>query len=92
MLAFVAADHEGRPRDAQARRPAAACPTCFPWDPDEQLVLISVTASRAKTRNLQADLRATLHVTSRDLWTWVAVEGTAELSPVTANPARHHGR
>jgi hypothetical protein len=28
----------------------------------------------------------TLHVTSKDFWTWVAVEGTAELTPVAADP------
>ena len=28
----------------------------------------------------------TLHVASRDFWTWVAVEGTAELTPVAADP------
>ena len=50
------------------------------------LLRISVTADRAKTRNLQADPRATLHVTSADFWTWVAVESTAELSPVAADP------
>ena len=28
----------------------------------------------------------TLHVTSKDFWTWVAVEGTAELTPVAQDP------
>jgi hypothetical protein len=28
----------------------------------------------------------TLHVASRDFWSWVAVEGTAELTPVAADP------
>ncbi len=28
----------------------------------------------------------TLHVASKDFWTWVAVEGTAELTPVAAEP------
>ena len=28
----------------------------------------------------------TLHVASKDFWTWVAVEGTAELTPVAADP------
>jgi PPOX class probable F420-dependent enzyme len=58
----------------------------YAWDADAGLARISVTADRAKTRNLQADPRATLHVTSADFWTWIAVEGTAELSPVAADP------
>ena len=58
----------------------------FAYDPSEQLFRISVTDSRAKTRNLRNDPRVTLHVASKDFWTWVAVEGTAELTPVAADP------
>ncbi len=58
----------------------------YAFDPETRLVRISVTADRAKTRNLAADPRASLHVTSKDFWTWVVVEGTAELSPVAADP------
>lgn len=53
------------------------------WD---DTVHISVTADRAKTRNLERDPRAALHVTSDDFWEWVVVEGTASLSPVTTDP------
>jgi PPOX class probable F420-dependent enzyme len=53
---------------------------------DADLIRVSVTADRAKTRNLQRDPRVTLHVASKDFWTWVAVEGTAELTPVAADP------
>ena len=56
------------------------------YDPEADLVRVSVTADRAKTRNLAADHRVTLHVASKDFWTWVAVEGTAELTPVAADP------
>jgi PPOX class probable F420-dependent enzyme len=54
---------------------------------DGDVVRVSVTADRAKTRNLQRDPRVTLHVASKDFWTWVAVEGTAELTPVAEDPA-----
>jgi PPOX class probable F420-dependent enzyme len=47
---------------------------------------ISVTADRAKTRNLQRDPRASLHVTSDDFWAYAVLEGDAELSPVAADP------
>jgi PPOX class probable F420-dependent enzyme len=56
------------------------------YDAEAQLVRVSVTDSRAKTRNLRADPRVTLHVASKDFWTWVAIEGTAELTPVAADP------
>ena len=56
------------------------------YDPATRLLRISVTADRAKTRNLERDPRVTLHVASKDFWTWVAVEGTAELTPVAAEP------
>ena len=58
----------------------------YAYDPEQQLFRVSVTADRVKTRNLAADPRVTLHVASRDFWTWVAVEGTAELTPVAADP------
>jgi PPOX class probable F420-dependent enzyme len=56
------------------------------FDPESQLIRVSVTDSRAKTRNLRTDPRVTLHVASKDFWTWVAVEGTADLTPVAADP------
>ena len=58
----------------------------YAYDPQQRLIRVSVTADRAKTRNLQADPRLTLHVSSQDFWSWVAVEGTAELTPVAADP------
>lgn len=58
----------------------------YAYDADAGLFRISVTDGRAKTRNLRRDPRVTLHVASKDFWTWVAVEGTAELTPVAADP------
>jgi PPOX class probable F420-dependent enzyme len=58
----------------------------YAYDADADLIRVSVTADRAKTRNLERDPRVTLHVSSKDFWTWVAVEGTAELTPVAADP------
>ncbi|MGW2594335.1 TIGR03618 family F420-dependent PPOX class oxidoreductase [Streptomyces sp. NPDC001515] len=54
--------------------------------PDEHLVRVSVTADRAKTRNLLRDPRASYHVTSADRWAWTVVDGTADLTPVAARP------
>ena len=53
---------------------------------DDGVVRISITDSRAKTRNLRRDPRASLHVTSEDFWQYVVIEGSAELTPVAAAP------
>jgi len=56
------------------------------------LVGISVTATRAKTRNATRDPRVSLHVTRDDFFAYVVLEGTAELSPVTTEPGDAAGR
>jgi PPOX class probable F420-dependent enzyme len=58
----------------------------YAYDAGEQLFRVSVTDGRAKTRYLRADPRVTLHAASKDFWSWVAVEGTAELTPVAEDP------
>jgi PPOX class probable F420-dependent enzyme len=86
MLEFLAGQHwgvlavvkpDGRPHLSNVG---------YAYDPEAQVVRISVTESRAKTRYLRADPRVTLHTASKDFWTWVAVEGSAELTPVAADP------
>ncbi len=57
-----------------------------------QQILVSVTEDRTKTRNLRRDPRAALHVSTSDGSAWAAVEGTAELSPVTAVPGDETGQ
>ena len=53
---------------------------------DAGTVRISVTAGRAKTRNLQRDPRASLYVCRDNFWAYAVLEGLAELSPVAADP------
>ena len=59
---------------------------------------ISITDDRAKTKNLRRDPRASLYVSSPDFWSYVVLEGTAELTPgerVTRRcdrRAAHHAR
>lgn len=53
---------------------------------DDGLVRISVTDSRAKTRNLRRDPRASLYVGRDDGWAYLVLEGAVELSPVAAAP------
>jgi PPOX class probable F420-dependent enzyme len=45
-------------------------------------VRVSVTDSRAKTRNLRRDPRASLHVSREDFFAYVVLEGEATLSAV----------
>ncbi|MFC5854398.1 PPOX class F420-dependent oxidoreductase [Streptomyces chlorus] len=54
--------------------------------PDERVIRVSITDDRAKTRNLRRDPRASYHVTTSDRWAYTVAEGTAELSPVAADP------
>lgn len=47
---------------------------------------VSVTEGRAKTNNLRRDPRGALHVSSDDFWSWVVLEGNAEMSSIPARP------
>lgn len=53
---------------------------------DAGVARISVTAPRAKTKNLARDPRASLYVCRDDFWAYAVLDGTAELSPVAADP------
>ena len=53
---------------------------------DDGTVQISLTDSRAKTRNLRRDPRASLHVTASDFWSYAVLEGDVSLTPVTTDP------
>lgn len=46
-------------------------------------IKISVTHDRAKTRNIARDERVLMHVTDPPSWSYVSIDTTAELSPVT---------
>jgi PPOX class probable F420-dependent enzyme len=56
------------------------------FDPSTGLLRVSITADRVKYRNLVRDPRASYHVASNDFWHWAVAEGTAELTPVAADP------
>jgi PPOX class probable F420-dependent enzyme len=86
MLGFVAGQNWGVLAVVQPDGRPHLSNVGYAFDADAQLFRISITESRAKTRYLRADPRVTLHVASKDFWTWVAVEGTAELTPVASEP------
>lgn len=56
------------------------------YDPDERTVRVSLTDTRAKTRNMRRDPRVSYHVTSDDRWAYTVVEGAADLTPVARDP------
>jgi PPOX class probable F420-dependent enzyme len=85
-LAFVAEHHWGVLATIKRGGRPHLSNVGYAYDPEERVFRVSVTDDRVKTRNLRADPRVTLHVASKDFWTWVAVEGTAELTPVAADP------
>jgi PPOX class probable F420-dependent enzyme len=86
MLAFLAENRWGVLATIKGDGRPQLSNVGYAFDADADLIRVSVTADRAKTRNLQRDPRVTLHVSSKDFWSWVAVEGTAELTPVAADP------
>jgi PPOX class probable F420-dependent enzyme len=51
---------------------------------DERTARISVTAERAKVKNLSRDPRASLYVVAESFWQYLVLDGSAELSPVAA--------
>ncbi|CAM5676863.1 hypothetical protein SHIRM173S_12324 [Streptomyces hirsutus] len=77
---LVALKQDGRPQLSNVNHA---------YYPDERLIRVWLTDNRAKTRNLRRDPRASYHVTTSDRWAYTVAEGTAELSPVAADP--HNG-
>ncbi|MCK2217769.1 TIGR03618 family F420-dependent PPOX class oxidoreductase [Actinomadura sp. ATCC 31491] len=63
----------------------------YHWDPERRVVRISTVADRLKVRQLHADPRCALYVTSDDFGAYGVAEGAAELSPVTAEPGDEVG-
>ena len=56
------------------------------WDDDAGFFRVSMTADRAKYKNLAKRPWGGLHVTSDDFWAYVVLEGDVELSPVVTDP------
>ena len=53
---------------------------------DDGTIRISITADRAKYKNLARNPWAALHVSREDFFAYAVFEGNAELSPVAADP------
>ncbi len=49
-------------------------------------ICISLTDSRAKTRNMRRDSRVVFHITDPDSWSYASIDAEAELSAVASAP------
>jgi len=58
----------------------------YTYDPATGRLRVSITADRAKTKNLLRDPRASLYVTSPDFGRYAVAEGDVELTPVAKDP------
>jgi PPOX class probable F420-dependent enzyme len=67
----------------EAGRPHASNVSYATWG---GAIHVSITEDRVKARNVERDPRAGMHVTSRDFWSWVVLEGEAVLSEVARHP------
>lgn len=52
---------------------------------DDGRFIISLTDSRAKTKNMRRDNRVVLHITEPDAWSYASFDGTVALSTVTSD-------
>ncbi|AXB47636.1 PPOX class F420-dependent oxidoreductase [Amycolatopsis albispora] len=75
VLATIKAD--GRPQ---------LSPVTTYYDREAEIIYVSLTEGRAKTKNLRRDPRASLEVTSADGWSWATADGTATLIGPGADP------
>ena len=53
---------------------------------DDGSLKVSITDDRAKTKNMRRDPRCTMHINAADFWSYVVLDGNAELTPVTTDP------
>lgn len=83
-LAFAGARNQGVL--ATIRRDARPQLSNIIYRLDGGVARISVTADRAKTRNLERDPRASLYVVGDDFWHFVVLDGMAELTPAAKEP------
>jgi PPOX class probable F420-dependent enzyme len=84
-LAFVRARKNGVLTTIRANgRPQLSNILYVPGTDD--VLTISVTDGRAKTKNIRRDPRVSLYVPGDNFWQFVVLEGIAELTPVAADP------
>src|SRR4051794_23973077 len=75
--ALVTIKRDGRPQISNVS---------YTFDPHDRVFRVSITDSRAKTKNLRRDPRANMYATSADGWSFAVAECDATLTPVAAAP------
>jgi PPOX class probable F420-dependent enzyme len=84
-LTFVTARHQGVITTIRANgRPQLS--NIYYVPSDDGGLSVSITNTRAKTANMRRDPRVSLYVPGDNFFQYVVLEGTAELSPVAADP------
>ncbi len=53
---------------------------------DDGVIRVSITADRAKYKNLVRDPWTALHISREDFYAYAVIEGRAEVTPVAASP------
>jgi len=81
---LIAARREGILATVRADGSPQLSNILYAVDKASGLVRISTTAGRAKTRHLQRNPRAAIHVAGDDFWTWAVGEGSVVLSDIAA--------
>jgi PPOX class probable F420-dependent enzyme len=56
------------------------------WVGDDGVIRISITDTRAKTKNLRRDPRCELYIVGDNFWKYLVLDAECELSPVTTEP------
>lgn len=91
LLEFIAAGHAGVLCTIKSDGRPQLSNVNYAYSPGRSagefgLIRVSITADRAKYRNLLRDPRASLHASSGDFWAYAVAEADAELSAVAAEP------
>ncbi len=77
IAALATLKHDGRPQLSNI---------VYSYDLLARTFSVSITDTRAKTRNMRRDPRVSVFVDSRDGWSYAVAEGHAELSDVAEDP------
>ena len=84
-MAFIRTQHQGVLTTIRRDGRPQLSNIAYAVDADG-VVRISVTATRAKTKNLARDRRASLYVCRDNFWAYAVVDGPATLTPVAHDP------
>jgi PPOX class probable F420-dependent enzyme len=82
---LIAGHHQGTLATLRRNGRPQLSVVSYAFDREFGVVRVSITADRAKYKNLQRDPRASLQVSARGGWSYAVAEADAELSPVATD-------